>query len=155
MRRGLLLTAVALAFGTATAGGGSAAETQNLITTPVREVVCITKPRAGFGRYRIRPHTCQFHRRGQENYDGEGAFAVFTVSHLRWLHWGHQVAVGLGRAGAGAIKVRLAIPFKTRCGHTVFSHARFTTRHGGSLSMPLDTILTAWDCPTSPAEGGP
>lgn len=108
------------------------------------QVMCVTYGPHPTHAYRVRPHSCIFHRPGAPV---DYADTVST-KHLHWLHWGARSATAEGKSaqnmvGLVPVKVKLTRPV-TACGHTVFSRARFAyPRVGGGYGrpLPLDTRL--------------
>lgn len=91
------------------------------------QVVCITEygQSGDYGKYRRRPHGCQF--------NAHGAFPVAAVSltttrSVHWSHWGQRSAIGRGQIlistyGPAPIKLWLSRP-RFICGHRVFTRLR-------------------------------
>ncbi|HEX5929202.1 MAG TPA: hypothetical protein VFY48_07400 [Solirubrobacterales bacterium] len=102
----------------------------------------------GTGAYRTRPHSCDFHHRGQPAFHA----AIAVTRGLHWLHWGGAIAVAKGKIGISTyglapLKIRLS-GLREVCGHTVYTKAQLfvTARVDGEVhrsqgSMPLDDCL--------------
>jgi hypothetical protein len=114
------------------------------------QVICIsnsTSVETPEGSYATRPHSCNFHERGQP----AAAFAMVAMRRIHWSSWSPTVAVGKGKSlvnmvGPVSTKVRLSAP-QTVCGHLVFTQARFKGRSGGyGKPMQLDRRLAASSC---------
>ena len=90
--------------------------------------------------YKFRPHHCIFHERQSPNAE---AFFVRT-SHNRWKAWRSRHARGKGKhqpsmGGLTPVRIKLFHPV-TRCGHRVFSKARFHFPGLGTAgTLKLDT----------------
>jgi hypothetical protein len=95
-------------------------------------VVCFNKPgSAGNGfvvkpLFRTTPRRCNFVHR----HESPSGSDTIQTRHLRWSHWGHNLARGKGQVlsdvtGPLPIRVRLYRPVH-RCGHEVFSKGHFT-----------------------------
>jgi hypothetical protein len=130
MRRSLILSSLAaLALAAAPAGTGAAPAQQT-------QVLCVDKHNDLV--YRVTPKACTFHKR---NAPFANAFEVIT-RHDHWRHWGGRRARGKGKAlasmtGPSPVRIRL-YRARTRCGHRVFTKARFrypTFHSGGALRL--------------------
>ena len=102
------------------------------------QVVCIGQNN-GKRVYRVTPRRCTFHERGKPQAE---AFFVRTKRD-RWDIWHRSHARGKGKniASMGAkspVRIRLKDPVQ-RCGHRVFSKARFFfPKEGSGGTMKLD-----------------
>jgi hypothetical protein len=102
------------------------------------QVVCVSQHNAK-SVYRVTPRRCTFHERGKPQAE---AFYVRTKRD-RWDVWHRTHARGKGKniASMGAksrVRIRLKDPVK-RCGHRVFSKARFNFPGQGSVgTVKLD-----------------
>jgi hypothetical protein len=100
------------------------------------------------GEYRYQPHHCIFHKRHAPNAE---AYFVRT-KHDHWTTWGSNRARGSGQAiasmtGPTKVDITLSHPV-SRCGHRVFSVARFTSpRFGTSNRLKID-VCTRRRAPT-------
>jgi len=103
------------------------------------QVVCVSQHNAK-PVYRVTPRQCTFHERGKPQAE---AFYVRTKRD-RWDVWRRTHARGKGKniASMGAksrVRIRLKDPVK-RCGHRVFSKARFNfpgQGSGGTVKLDL------------------
>jgi hypothetical protein len=130
MKRSLVLCSVAaLAVAAIPAGTGAASAKKT-------QVLCVDKHNDL--TYRTAPRACTFHKR---NAPFANAFEVIT-RHDHWRHWGGRRARGKGKSLAsmtGPVPVRITLyRARTRCGHRVFTKARFrfsNLRSGGALKL--------------------
>ena len=107
-------------------------------------VVCVGAE-TGHRVYRKKPGHCTYHRHGEPMAE---AFFVRTV-HDHWHRWRRGRALGRGRDRAPIghstqrVRIRLSHPVH-RCGHRVFSRARFYfPKVGRGSTMRLDTCAGA------------
>lgn len=129
-----------LAFATASTAP-AAQKAQNV-------VICFNGPadNGGFATpvYRTEPKKCTFTSRKSNKPFG---FASVVMGHLTWKSWGSKRAHGSGKefvSTVGPVPAKVFLSrARERCGHTVFTHARFTDPSTGN-----QTKLTLHTCPS-------
>jgi hypothetical protein len=114
------------------------------------QVVCATTygpiGQAKFA-YRMRPHTCLFHKPGTPVDEAN----LVAGSRLHWLRWGEKTAVGKGESAENMVglipmDVRLLRPLAV-CGHTIFSKAQFKfPKSGGGYGRPVALDRSVGNC---------